>query len=68
MQCFQKLTNKGILNLNANAGLDFIDDGSYISFNGDVLNEGRVNVNGMIRFDKVIDNTGKFYIHNNTLV
>ena len=64
---FQKLINKGILNLNANADLDFIDDGSYISFNGDVLNEGRVNVNGMIRFDKVIDNTGKFYIHNNTL-
>ena len=30
---FQKLINKGILNLNANADLDFIDDGSYISFN-----------------------------------
>lgn len=64
---FQNLTNKGILNLNANAGLDFIDDGSYISFNGYVLNEGRVNVNGTIRFDKVIDNAGKFYINNTTL-
>ena len=64
---FQNLTNKGILNLNANADLDFIDDGSYSAFNGDVLNEGRVNVNGMIRFQKIVNNTGDFYINNTTL-
>lgn len=61
---FGQLTNFGTLNLNANDDMDFVDDSDYSGFAGYILNKGIVNANGMIRFQRGIDNIGVFIVKN----